>query len=98
MNYDYCKECGKKLTGTNQKRLTPRTCYECRGIKTNNYEFGNICKQILKQKTTPAEDEMIFEDDPKAVNEKEYGKVSRESTGHVHTEIAMADLIIETKK
>jgi Zn-finger nucleic acid-binding protein len=98
MNYDYCKECGKKLTGINQKRLTPRTCYQCRGIKTNNYEFENICKKILKQKTTPAKEEMVFEDDPKAVNEKDYGRVSRKSTGHVHTETAMADLIIETKK
>jgi hypothetical protein len=29
---------------------------------------------------------------------KDYGRVSRKSTGHVHTETAMADLIIETKK
>ena len=98
MNYDNCKECGKKLSGNKRKRPSPRTCYKCRGIKTNNYEFEKLCRQFLKQKTTPADDEIFFTDDPRAVNEQEHGKVRRVSTQYIHTETAMADLIIETKK
>ena len=99
MNFNNCKICEKKLTGL-RKRQKPSTCYNCLGIETNNYEFSNFCKSILKapQKEI-ADDEMIFEDDPKAIleNEMETGKVIKHSVGYVYTEVSMADLIKEIK-
>ena len=40
---------------------------------------------------------MLFEDDPKALVEKEKGKVNKQSMGYVYTETAMASSIIEPK-
>ena len=40
-----------------------------------NYEYYRACKEALKTPAKPSDDELIFEDCPKAVNEIEYGKV-----------------------
>ena len=37
-------------------------------------------KKILKQKTIPDESEQLFEDDPRAAKEVEYGRVRKNST------------------
>lgn len=37
-------------------------------------------KKILKRKSTADESEQLFEDDPRAVNEIEYGRVIRKPT------------------
>ena len=99
MNFNNCKICKKKLTGL-RKRKKPSTCYNCLGIEINNFELSNFCKSLLKEPTKElAEDELKFEDDPKAIieNENEKGKVIKQSTSYVYTEVSMADFIKEIK-
>ena len=63
-----------------------------------NYELKKVCKEALNLKTQPSEDEMWFEDCPKAINEIEYGKVVKRSVGYVYSESAIAEVIVSTKK
>jgi len=98
MSFNNCKECGVALKGKTKKRSKATTCYSCLGIKTKTYELSNLCKSILKEPPKePAEDELVFEDDPKAVNELEYGRVIKQSVGYVFSESSLADVIIDTK-
>ena len=44
--------------------------------QSKNYnELRAFTKKILKQKTVPDESEQLFEDDPRAAKEIEYGRV-----------------------
>lgn len=63
-----------------------------------NYELKKVCKEALNLKTEPSEDEMWFEDCPKAINEIEYGRVVKQSVGYVYSESAIAEVIVSTKK
>jgi len=51
-------------------------------------------------KNDPSEDEMFFEDDPRAeeYNDNEVGKVIKQSVGYVYTESAMASAIRDKLK
>ena len=48
-------------------------------------------KKILKQKTVPDESEQLFEDDPRAAKEKEYGRVRKKPT-HVFSKSTLSDI------
>ena len=48
-------------------------------------------KKILKQKTIPDESEQLFEDDPRAAKEVEYGRVRKNST-YVFQKNILSDL------
>ena len=48
-------------------------------------------KKILKQKTVPDESEQLFEDDPRAAKEKDYGRVRRKPT-HVFSKSTLSDI------
>ena len=63
-----------------------------------NYEYYRACKAALKPPAKPSDDELIFEDSPKGVNEIEYGKVIKQSVGYVYSESALAETIVDTKK
>jgi len=65
----------------------------------HNFELKKYCREILKKPSEPSEDEMVFEDDPKAIleNENEKGKIIKEATSYTYTESAMADIMIEIK-
>jgi hypothetical protein len=95
MNYEHCMQCGEKLRGATRVRTRPKKCYKCLGqaIPSNNYELQKICKEILNTPTIPGEDELIFEDDPAAVNEIEYGKVHKKPMGVVYTATSLGDTI-----
>ena len=48
---------------------------------SKNYnELRAITKELLKRKIEPDESEQLFEDDPRAANEVEYGRVIRKPT------------------
>ena len=49
-------------------------------VSKNYNDLRAYTKKILKQKTVPDESEQLFEDDPRAVNEIEYGRVIRKPT------------------
>ena len=97
MNYDNCDRCGNKLKGGKIKRTKPSTCHKCLGIESQNYELAKFCKENLNTQTELSEDEVVFEDDPKALVEEEKGKVNKQSMGYVYTETPMASSIIEPK-
>ena len=63
-----------------------------------NYEYYRACKEALKTPAKPSDDELIFEDCPKAGNEIEYGKGIKQSVGYVYSESALAETIVDTKK
>ena len=65
-----------------------------------HYELSNFCKEVIRKSKSRkvSKDEEWFEDDPRAINEIEYGKVIKKSTGIVYTESHMADIIIDRKK
>ena len=53
--------------------------------KNNNYnKLRKFTKKILAQKIKPDPNEQFFEDDPRALEELEYGKV-RKSHTHLET-------------
>jgi len=95
MNYEHCVKCGEKLRGATRVRTRPKKCYKCLGqaIPSNNYELQKVCKEILSIPTTPGKDELIFEDDPAAVNEIEYGKVDKKPMGVIYTSTCLGDNI-----
>ena len=60
--------------------------------QSKNYnELRAFTKKILKQKTVPDESEQLFEDDPRAAKEKEYGRVRRKPT-HVFSKSTLSDI------
>ena len=81
MNFDNCKDCGKKLKAVHHLRTSPKLCSKCRtwgggGNKQSN-ELREIYKEIAKNPTQSSEDEIMFEDDPRAekYNDNEVGRV-----------------------
>ena len=60
--------------------------------QSKNYnELRAFTKKILKQKTVPDESEQLFEDDPRAAKEKDYGRVRRKPT-HVFSKSTLSDI------
>ena len=95
MNYEYCVNCGEKLRGATRVRTRPKKCYKCLGqtIPSNNFELKKFCKEVMNTRTIPGDDELVFEDDPAAVNEIEYGKVNKKPMGVVFTATSLGGTI-----
>ena len=56
------------------------------------YKLKEICKKIMKQKPKEIDpEEQFFEDDPRAINEKNVGKVKKNQT-HVSSKSIIDDL------
>ena len=73
-----CRECGGKLRRTKYIRVTPTYCPDC--TQKLNPSVRDIYKEMQAKPTTPAPDEMWFEDDPRALKEIEYGRVIKRAT------------------
>jgi len=97
MNYNYCQGCGKLLKGKIKNRKKLSTCYSCLDIANKNWELSRVCKEGLNPKSDESDGGNVFEDDPRAVNEIEYGKVIKQSVGYVFSESTLSELIIDTK-
>jgi len=54
-------------------------------------ELRAFTKKILKQKTVPDESEQLFEDDPRAAQEQDFGRVRRNPT-HLFSKNILSDL------
>ena len=83
-NFNNCKDCGEKLKAVHHLRTSPKLCSKCRtwsggGNKQSN-ELRELCKELIKKPTKPAEDEMFFEDDPRAEKDDQYGRVVKKAT------------------
>ena len=66
---DYCRECGEKLPKVKIKRYMKRYCNDCRA--TGNSSLRDIYKEMQMKKNVRTEDDegIMFEDDPRAVQE-----------------------------
>ena len=60
-------------------------------VSKNYNDLRAYTKKILKQKTVPDESEQLFEDDPRAATEKDYGRVRRIPT-HIFSRNIIDDL------
>ena len=59
---------------------------------SKNYnELRAVTKELLKRKIEPDESEQLFEDDPRAAKEIEYGRVIKKST-YVFSKNILSDL------
>lgn len=97
--YDYCSECKVKLKRVKQRRTDYKKCAECRGddIKGAS-ELRAIFKELKKHSSKLPTEELRFEDDPRAEEEIEYGKVIKKSTSYVYSESSIADIIKDNIK
>jgi hypothetical protein len=97
-NFDFCKRCGTRLKQV-QKRYAARCCAECLVAENRpNYEYSMACREAMNSDSDESDGGNVFEDDPKAVNEIEHGKVIKQSVGYVYTESPMAEPIVDIKK
>ena len=81
MNYDNCKECGLPLKEVKINRKSSKACGWCLGEYASvNKHVRKIFKEMQAKPTTQDENEMFFEDDPRAEKENDYGRVSKTSS------------------
>ena len=80
-NFNNCKVCGEKLKNVHHQRITAKMCADCRGYGVGgNSEIRQIHVDLKKKGIQPAEDEMFFEDDPRAEKDDQYGRVVKKAT------------------
>ena len=83
--FDKCYECKEPLKNVRHLRSRPKMCASCRGDKVGgNSVIRQMFLETQKNPTEPSEDEMWFEDDPKAAKEVDLGKVSKKATQISH--------------
>lgn len=82
---NYCSECGSDITDINHIRPFAKVCKECREISWSaNAEVKKITTELRKRNSMMTREELgmdeKFVDDPRALKEIEYGRVSRQPT------------------
>jgi hypothetical protein len=81
MNFDNCKDCGLPLKQTKHLRTNRKACGMCLGEYASvNKGVRKIFKEMQAKPTIISEDEKWFDDDPRALREEEYGRVSKNSS------------------
>ena len=67
-----CYVCGKKLRTVSVLRTSDKACSSCRGQgKSEKANIARDHKELKARKIEPSEDEMSFEDDPRALKEQD---------------------------
>jgi hypothetical protein len=80
-DFSNCKICGEKLKSVHHQRITAKMCVDCRGYGVaGNPGIRQIHVDLKNKNIKQAEDEMVFEDDPEAEKENDYGRVSKTSS------------------
>mgnify|MGYP003676995336 FL=1 len=68
-----CYLCGKKLRTVSVLRTSDKACSSCRGQgKSEKAGITKDHKDLKARKIEPSEDEMSFEDDPRALKEQDH--------------------------
>lgn len=68
-----CTRCDTLLRATKAARVKGMVCASCRGDgKSENAELKKLFRSLNAKALKPAEDEMMFEDCPIAVKERDY--------------------------
>ena len=73
-DFENCYVCGTKLKEVTHKRNIQRRCKSC------IYHGVGQMKPVMEKSQQEEEEDWSVLDDPRAVNEKEYGRVFREPT------------------
>ena len=90
-----CYRCGEKLKKVSVQRTSAKLCGSCRGDgKSDNSLIKQLQKELKSQKIEPSEDEMSFEDDPKALKEQDHVRYISKPTEHIsHSTSALVDMM-----
>ena len=90
-----CYRCGEKLKRVSVQRTSAKLCGSCRGDgKSDNSLIKQLQKELMSQKIEPSEDEMSFEDDPKALKEQDHVRyISKPSQQMTYNTSALVDLM-----
>jgi hypothetical protein len=73
-DFENCYVCGAKLKEVTHKRNIQRRCKSC------IYHGVGQMKPVMEESQQEEEEDWSVLDDPRAVNEKDYGRVFREPT------------------
>ncbi len=95
MKHEYCSKCGDILRGAKRVRTRPKKCFKCLGQNTisKNFELSRVTKEFLNPKSDESDGGNVFEDDPAAETEIEYGKVIKKSVGITFTQSTLGSVI-----
>ena len=95
MNYEYCSKCGDVLRGAKRARKQPKKCFKCLGQNeiAKSFELSKVVKEGLNPKSDESDGGNVFEDDPAAETEIEYGKVVKKSVGIIFTQSSLGSVI-----
>lgn len=83
--HNNCLECGTDLREVTYIRPYAKVCSECKSLVwAGNSQIKKVTQNLQKRNSKMTKKELgmdeRFEDDPRAVNEVEYGRVYREPT------------------
>ena len=80
-NVDCCRECGEQLKKVKHARQKQNLCPDCRGLRTSGSQAIRDVTENLKKRNAKLvdDDDWSTQDDPRALKEKEYGRVLRVS-------------------
>ena len=71
--YKRCNLCEKLFLPNPKHKKIHKICEDCKTIRlSRNVEVSKIFKDLSKNPPTPGEDEMFFEDDPRALKDKDH--------------------------
>ena len=90
-----CYLCGKKLRTVSVLRTSDKACSSCRTEgKSKKAGIAKDHKELKAKKIEPSEDEMSFEDDPRALKEQDDQRYFSKPTEHIsHDTSALVDLM-----
>ena len=90
-----CYLCGKKLRTVSVLRTSDKACSSCRaGGKSDKADITRDHEALKAKKIEPSEDEMSFEDDPKALKEQDHVRYISKPTEHISTSTsALVDMM-----
>ena len=71
--YKRCNLCEKLFLPNPDLKKVHKICPDCKTIRlSRNIEVSKIYKNLKKNPPTPADDELFFEDDPRALRNKDH--------------------------
>lgn len=83
VDYTRCKVCNKKLPEIASRRQYKISCSKCVKTKPHILNTRDLHKGL--KPSVFSEDEQFFEDDPRALKEKDYGRYIPITTSRVNT-------------
>ena len=94
-DYSHCYQCNTKLKNVRAPRTSPKLCGECKGDgQSDNSAIKKLHQQLKAKNLKPSEDEMVFEDEPRAIKEQDHVRYISKPTEHISTSTsALVDMM-----